>query len=183
MDGLILAFVFALGWVPFYIYRAEAVEKALPYYSSSERRWVALSPAVLAAHVALASVLVSIADPPRWRAVLGAALFASGVAFWFWGRAQIGPLRVTRLPDQPPPRLRHDGAFGLVRNPLYLGYLAAAAAPVIVAARPILLATFAACFVTLAVRAAQEERRLHDQLGPPYAEYCRTVKRLIPFVW
>ena len=33
------------------------------------------------------------------------------------------------------------------------------------------------------IRAEQEERRLHAQLGPAYADYCRTVKRLIPFVW
>jgi protein-S-isoprenylcysteine O-methyltransferase Ste14 len=183
MDGFILAVAFALGWVPLYIYRAESRRDALPYYSGSERRWVALSPAVIGAHVALACLLVSFAEPPRWRTALGVVLLTAGVAFWFWARAQIGPLRVTRLPDEPPPQLRRDGAFGVVRNPLYLGYLVVAAAPVVVAARPILLATLTACFAALAVRAAQEERRLRDQLGPSYAAYCRSVKRLIPFVW
>ena len=43
--------------------------------------------------------------------------------------------------------------------------------------------TLGACCVALIVRAAQEERRLHAQLGSVYAEYCRSVKRLIPFVW
>jgi protein-S-isoprenylcysteine O-methyltransferase Ste14 len=59
----------------------------------------------------------------------------------------------------------------------------ASAAPLIVAPRPLLIVTFAACFVALSVRAEQDERRLHRQLGTTYAEYCRTVKRLIPFVW
>ena len=183
MDGLVLALAFALGWIPLYVYRAEATLDALPYYSASERRWVELSPAVIGAHVALASILLSLAEPPRWRIALGAVLLVTGEAFWFWARAQIGPLRVTRLPDQPPPQLRRDGPFGLVRNPLYLGYLAVAAAPAVVAAHPVLVLSFAACFAALAVRAAQEERRLHRQLGVRYAAYCREVKRLIPFVW
>ena len=70
-----------------------------------------------------------------------------------------------------------------MRNPLYFSYLVCAAGPAIVAARPILLVSLAACFAALAMRAAQEERRLHAQLGASYAAYCRDVKRLIPFVW
>jgi len=70
-----------------------------------------------------------------------------------------------------------------VRNPLFFGYLVAAAAPLIVAARPVLLISFAGCVAVLTIRAVQEERRLHTQVGPRYAEYCRDVKRLIPFVW
>lgn len=183
MLGPLLAVAFALGWIPLYVYRAEAMRESLPYYSAAERRWVVLTPTLIAAHVTLACILVSLADPPPWRTALGAALFAAGVAFWFWARTQIGPLRVTRLPDEPPQELRRAGAFGLVRNPLYFGYLVCAAAPAIVAARPILLLSGVACFAALAIRAAQEERRLHAQLGPAYAAYCRDVKRLIPFVW
>jgi protein-S-isoprenylcysteine O-methyltransferase Ste14 len=181
--GALLAIGFTLGWIPLCACRAEAMHDALPYYSAAERRWVRLSPIVIGAHVTLASILLSVTDPPPWRMLLAAAAFAAGIAFWFWARAQIGPLRTTRLPHQPPRQLRRDGPFGLVRNPLYLGYLVAAAAPMIAAARPILLLTYAACFVALAVRAAQEERRLHDQLGERYAAYCREVKRLIPYLW
>ena len=143
-------------------------------------RW---TPILVAVHVTLACILVSRSEPPLWRATAGAGLFVAGAAFWFWARLQIGPLRTTRLPDEPPIRFRRDGAFGIVRNPLYFGYLLAAAAPALVAARPVLLVTLAACCVALIVRAAQEERRLHAQLGSVYAEYGRSVKRLIPFVW
>src|SRR5512134_775845 len=118
---------------------------ALPHYSSSERRWVSLAPLVIAAHTMFASIAVSMTVPlPAWRAVAGAVLFGAGVAFWFWGRGQIGPLRRTRLPDEPPRELRRDGAFGLVRNPLYLGYLLAASGPVVVAARPLFALTWLA---------------------------------------
>ncbi|MGH7788774.1 MAG: methyltransferase family protein [Candidatus Binatia bacterium] len=183
MVGMALGVLFAVGWIPLFVFRAEATQAALPYYGAVERFWVRISPMVIALHVTLASILASLTPAPAWRIGLGVGLFAAGVAFWFWARAQIGPLAITRLPDEAPAALRRDGAFGLVRNPLYLGYLIAAAAPLVVAARPILLATYAACFVVLAVRAEQEEQRLHTQLGLAYAQYCREVKRLIPFVW
>jgi len=183
MLGICVAVAFALGWLPLYLYRAESMVDALPYYSAAERRWVVLSPIVVAAHMAIACLLVSIAEPPAWRVASGLLLFAAGVAFWFWGRVQISPLRVTRLPAEPPTELRRGGAFRIVRNPLYFGYLVLAAAPALVAARPLLLLTYGACVTTLVIRADQEERRLHAQLGPAYADYCQTVKRLIPFVW
>jgi protein-S-isoprenylcysteine O-methyltransferase Ste14 len=181
--ALVLASAFALGWVPLYLYRAEAMWEALAYYSATERRWVMLTPAILAAHVTAACILVSVSDPPIWRAGVGAAVFLVGIAFWFRARAQIGPLRVTRLPVDAPTTLRRDGAFAFVRNPLFFGYLLAAAGPALVAARPVLLLTFAACFLALTVRAEQEERRLRTQLGAAYVDYCGEVKRLIPFVW
>jgi protein-S-isoprenylcysteine O-methyltransferase Ste14 len=183
MEGLVLAVAFALSWIPLFACRAELINDALPYYSAAEQRWVRIAPAVVAVHATLASILVSVTDPPLWRTLLGIVVLVAGVGFWLWARSQIGPLRVTRLPDEPPRQLRRDGPFGIVRNPLYLGYLVVAAAPMIVAARPILLLTFAACFAALVVRAEQEERRLHAQLGEAYAHYCREVKRLIPFVW
>ena len=181
--GLVLAFGLALGWIPLYVFRAEVTKDSLRYYSAVERRWVRWTPILVAVHVTLACILVSRSEPPLWRATIGAGLFVAATAFWFWARLQIGPLRTKRLPIEPPRRFRRDGAFGLVRNPLYFGYLLAAAAPAVVAAQPLLLVTFAGCCVALTVRAEQEERRLHAQLGPVYAEYCRSVKRLIPFVW
>jgi protein-S-isoprenylcysteine O-methyltransferase Ste14 len=181
--GMLMAVAFAIGWIPFYRFRAESMRDALPYYRGSERRWVQLSPALFAIHMTLASLLLSVSSPPRWRAGLGTARFAAALAFWLWARRQIGPWQTTRLPDDPPRRLRRDGAFGVVRNPLYLAYLLAAAGPALVAARPVLAVTLAACAAALMIRAAQEERRLHAQLGTEYAEYCRRVKRLIPYVW
>lgn len=183
MTGLVLAILFALAWVPLFAYRTEMIQQAMPFYSADERRWIRLTPTIVAIHATLSCIVVSLTEPPAWRIVLSVAVLTGGVVFWFWARAQIGPLRVTRMPDEPPHVLRRDGAFGLVRNPLYFGYLVASAAPLIVAPRPLLIVTFAACFVALSIRAEQDERRLHRQLGTTYAEYCRTVKRLIPFVW
>jgi protein-S-isoprenylcysteine O-methyltransferase Ste14 len=184
MTAIALGALFGLGWIPLFAFRAEAMRAALPYYSARERFWVRTAPLLMALHVTLACTAVSLLPRlPRGRAVLGAALFAAALRFWWRARRQIGPLHRRPLPNDAPPLLRRDGPFGLVRNPLYLAYLVAAAAPAIVAAAPLLLVTWSAAFAALAVRAMQEERRLHDQLGPAYAQYCREVKSLIPFLW
>ena len=176
--------VFGVGWLPLYVFRAEGLTEALPTYTASERFWVLLTPSMLALHVTTTCVAISLAPRiPRFSAALGLILFACAIAFWFWGRTMIGPLRVRRLPDEPPLRLQQHGAFGVVRHPLYFGYLLAAAAPLAVVPRPLFVLTFALCAVALMMRAVQEERRLRAQIGAPYDAYCREVRRLIPFVW
>jgi len=183
VNPILLAMLFGIGWAPFFLLRAESMRDALPHYGGAERFWVRVSPLIISLHVALACLMISLGHPPGARSAIGVALFAAALSFWLWARAQIGPFDERPLPDDPPRSLRRDGPFGLVRNPLYLAYLVAAAAPAIVAGQPILLVTWLAAFAALAVRAAQEERRLRAQLGDAYDEYCRSVKRLLPFVW
>jgi protein-S-isoprenylcysteine O-methyltransferase Ste14 len=184
LSAIVLGALFGLGWIPLFVNRAEHLPAALPYYSAAERFWVIAAPVLLGLHVTLACLSISFAAPLTiLRTLLGLGLFAAALAFWFRARAQIGAYDRRPLPDDPPPTLHRDGPFGLVRNPLYFAYLLAAAAPALVAGQPSLFVTWLACFAALAVRAAQEERRLHAQLGPAYADYCRAVKRLVPFVW
>lgn len=182
--GVALGVVFALGWVPLFVFRVEGLTEALPSYSGVERFWVTLTPILLAVHVTGTCIAITLVPSIGWcAAFLGWTLFAGAIAFWFWGRAMIGPLRVRRLPDEAPLRLQQRGAFGVVRHPLYFGYLLAAAAPLTMVPRAPFFLTFALCCLAVAVRAIQEERRLRAQLGPSYDAYCRLVKRLVPFVW
>jgi protein-S-isoprenylcysteine O-methyltransferase Ste14 len=181
---MLLSVVFGLGWVPLFVFRAEALGESLPSYRGGERFWVLASPVILAVHVTASCLVLTLTpDITAVRAGVSVLVFAAGMAFWLWARATIGPLRIRRLPDQPPERLRRDGPFGVVRNPLYFGVLVAAAAPAIAAAEPLLAVSYASSVAALAVRAIQEERRLHAQLGPAYEAYCRDVRCLIPFVW
>ncbi len=182
--GVILAILFTIGWVPLFVFRVEVLSAALPRYTPVERLTVCLAPLLVTTHMTLACITLSLLPGvPLWAAAAGILIFAVALGIWSWGRVQIGPVRERRLPDEPPPLLRRDGAFGIVRNPLYCAYLLATAAPVIVARRGFLLVTFALVAVVLAVLALQEERRLRLQLGPEYEVYCRQVKRLLPFVW
>ena len=182
--GTVLGAVFGLGWVPLFVFRAEAVTEALPSYTARERFWVVLTPILLTLHVTGVCVAITLVPRvPPFSAVVSLTLFAAAIALWFWGRMMIGPMRVRRLPDEPPSRLQQHGAFGVVRHPLYFGYLLAAAAPLAVLPRPLFAATFALCALAMVVRTLQEERRLRAQVGAPYDAYCREVKRLIPYVW
>ena len=182
--GIVLGLAFGLGWIPLFVFRAEAVTEAWPSYTPNERLWVTLTPAALALHMVSVCVAMSLTADITWAAAAaGVVLFGTAIAFWFWGRLMIGPLRVRRLPTDPPLRLQRGGAFGLVRHPLYFAYLLAAAAPLAVVPRPLFVLTFALAAVSLVVRAVQEERRLRAQVGAAYEDYCREVKRLIPFVW
>jgi protein-S-isoprenylcysteine O-methyltransferase Ste14 len=166
------------------VFRAESARAALAAYGGVERFCVRLAPVVVGTHVTAACLVVSRTSAiPAGLVLAGIVTFAGAIGFWFWGRVMIGPLRERRLPNEPPRQFRCDGAFGLVRHPLYASYLLACAAPLLVAQYPPLLLTFACCALMLEVRARQEERRLHAQLGPQYAVYCREVKRLVPFVW
>lgn len=184
MIAIALGAAFGLGWIPLFRFRAEALRVALPHYGRAERFWVRAAPLVIGAHVTLACALVSALPAlPPVRTAVAVLLYLGALAFWFRARVQIAPLDRRPLPDDAPPTLRRDGPFGLVRNPLYLAYLVAAAAPALVAGRPLLLLTWLAAFAALWIRAAQEERRLHAQLGAAYAEYCREVKRLVPWLW
>jgi protein-S-isoprenylcysteine O-methyltransferase Ste14 len=182
--GIALSIVFGLGWLPLFVFRAESLGEALPSYRGSERFWVLAAPVILAVHVTASCIVLNFGQAvPVVRAAISLLVFASGIAFWLWARAVIGPIRARRLPDQPPERLRRDGPFGVVRNPLYLGVLVAAAGPALAAAEPLLAVSYVLSVAALAIRAVQEERRLHAQLGPAYAEYCREVPCMIPFVW
>jgi protein-S-isoprenylcysteine O-methyltransferase Ste14 len=182
--GHALAILFTAGWLVVLAFRGETWRAALPEYESDERVWVVVSFTILTIHFTV-GCLTAWAAPhiPIWRVFAGATVFVAGMGVWLWGRSGIGPLGTRRVPSQSPAEFRRDGAFGLVRNPMYLGSLLASAGPAIAIPKPVLLLGFVACGFALSMRAIQDERRLHRQLGPAYAEYCREVKRLIPFIW
>lgn len=184
MSGMILACIFGFGWLPLYLFRAESVLDALPFYSRGERLAVWFSLFAVSGHVTVTCTLLSLTMvvPPS-RAAPSMIVFAAGIGWWLWGRVLIGPLRSTRLPHQPPLRLRQDGAFGLVRHPLYLGVLVAAAGPLVAMSTLLTGVTYVLCAMSVVIRVCQEDLRLRVQLGDVYDGYSRAVKRLIPFVW
>lgn len=182
--GTLVAVAYVLGWVPMFVFRVEVMSSALPFYGPAERWAVRLAAVVVSLHVVLACLILTFeVSLPVGRLAAAVALFFTALGFWWWGRTLIGPPRQRRLPQESPLRFRRDGAFGVVRHPLFFSYVVAALAPVVATADPRLLVTFAASFAVIALRAVQEERRLRTQLGGEYDDYCRRVKRLIPFVW
>jgi protein-S-isoprenylcysteine O-methyltransferase Ste14 len=100
------------------------------------------------------------------------------------GRASIGPLGRRRVPSEKPSEFRRDGAFAVVRNPMYLGSLLASGGPLVAAPRP-----FNCCWVSRCARSRCRCARFRTSgvctasSAPVYEQYCREVKRLIPFIW
>jgi protein-S-isoprenylcysteine O-methyltransferase Ste14 len=182
--GHALAILFAVGWLPVLRLRAETWNAALPEYEPGERVWVVASFAILTFHFTFGCVSASAArDIALWQALASAGVFIAGMGVWLWGRRGIGPIGRRRVPSESPSEFRRDGAFALVRNPMYFGTLLASTAPIVATPKPVLVLGSLLCGLALSMRAIQDERRLHRQLGPVYAQYCREVKRLIPFIW
>jgi protein-S-isoprenylcysteine O-methyltransferase Ste14 len=182
-NGFWLAMGFALGWIPLFCFRTESYLEVRRSYQGAERLWTTLAPAFIGIHCTVSCFALSFVEITPWRLITSAAVFAFALAFWFWGRPMISPLTTRVHPDNPPLEFHRDGAFGVVRHPLFFSYLVASTAPLIAVPYLSLFTTYVLCVVALIIRARQEERRLHAQLGPAYERYCRQVARLIPFVW
>jgi len=76
--------------------------------------------------------------------------------------------------------LAQSGPYARVRNPLYLGTLAAAAGLAIAARRWELAALFAAVFGLVYLPVVELEEQHLRELFPEFEEYSRRVPRLIP---
>ena len=78
--------------------------------------------------------------------------------------------------------LRHTGLYGLVRHPIYLGWLLIVwPAPTMTPAH-LLFAGLSTVYLVVAI--AFEERSLHQTFGAAYADYTRRVpSKLIPWIF
>ena len=116
-----------------------------------------------------------------------------GVAFTLWAAQALDSLALAgiRQIDAPLPAsgiestditLQHTGPYGVVRHPIYLGWLLIVwPAPAMTPAH----LTFAAISTAYLVVATMfEERSLHETFGAAYADYARKVPRkMIPGIY
>lgn len=181
--GRFLAILFTAGWVPVFFCRTEQLSDAMPELTRAERLATIVSVVTMSLHMALGCSLAAYDMVPTWRGSIALIVYGAGIGLWFWGRSQISPFAMRRRPDEPPLELRQDGAFGLVRHPLYCGMLIAAFSLVVATASAWVLATYLACAAAIVTRTLQEERRLFAQLGPVYRAYADKVSRLVPGLW
>ncbi len=95
----------------------------------------------------------------------------------------LGAFSTRTLRTEDDPHVVDSGAYPFIRHPGYTGSLltwaglglASRSIPVIVAVAALLGRAYQR-------RIGAEEQLLRQEL-PGYAEYCRSTKRLIPFVW
>jgi protein-S-isoprenylcysteine O-methyltransferase Ste14 len=120
----------------------------------------------------------------RWRlprpvtalALLGGAagtgLAAEGLRF-------LGSDVTPFVEPRPEARLQTAGPYGISRNPVYAGLLAAGAAVAVLRRRPEPMVAFGALAAVLHLKSGVEERRLRDRFGEAYAEYAARTPRLL----
>lgn len=82
--------------------------------------------------------------------------------------------------DNPPEGLVTSGPYAYARNPMYLGHI------LFLIGLTLTLRSLFAAFLTAGSalwfhsRVLTDERRLAEQFGEPYLDYCVSVKRWIP---
>ncbi len=118
----------------------------------------------------LAAALVWMARPATWSIIAGAAVSAAGLAVRAWAAAHLAKNE----------RLAEAGPYAWVRNPLYLGSLAAAAGLAIASREPRIAALFAVTFVMVYLPAIEQEEQHLGKLFPGYAAYAGRVPMLRP---
>jgi protein-S-isoprenylcysteine O-methyltransferase Ste14 len=122
---------------------------------------------------------------PRWRlprvvAVGAAALLVGGNVLAAAGALGLGR-SLRPLPHVPSgATLRTDGAYGVVRHPIYAGLLSASTGAAVLRARPEPLAALAVLAAVLHLKAGYEERLLRVRFGAAYDEYAQRVPRMVP---
>jgi hypothetical protein len=137
-------------------------------------------------------------DRPVWEADgLGRAglrtLQLAGVAFTLWAAGALDAFSLAgiRQLDAPLPpsgietasvTLQHTGPYGVVRHPIYFGWLLIVwPAPTMTLSHLVFAIVSTAYLVAATV---YEERSLHETFGPAYADYVRKVRRkMIPGVY
>jgi hypothetical protein len=115
--------------------------------------------------------------------ILGMLLYFPGLALMAWGRLVLGRMYFvsTGLGAQlfSDHELVTTGPYAIVRHPMYLGLLAAAAGSLLIYQTWTTLAY--ALFAPFVLRrGAREEQALAAEFGEQWREYCRRVPSLFP---
>ncbi len=128
---------------------------------------------------------IPIALSPAVRIValaLGALLLFPGLGLVLWGRLVLGKmynvssaLGAQLYADQ---QLITHGPYAIVRNPMYVGIIAATLGGLLIYRTWSLV--FALTFFGLVIRARREEQVLAAEFGQQWAEYCQQVPGWIP---
>src|SRR5512136_500180 len=128
---------------------------------------------------------IPIALSPAVRIValaLGALLLFPGLGLVLWGRLVLGTmynvssaLGAQLYADQ---QLITHGPYAIVRNPIYVGIIAATLGGLLIYRTWSLV--FALTFFGLVIRTRQEEQVLAAEFGQQWADYCQQVPGWIP---
>jgi len=112
----------------------------------------------------------------------GLGLTALGCGFAIWARASLGGNWSGTVTLKQSHELVRRGPYAMVRHPIYMGLLVAAAGTALEVGEVRAVIAVGMAFLAFFQKTRREEEFLRDQFGGEYALYSRSVKRLIPFV-
>ncbi len=109
-------------------------------------------------------------------------MIALGAALMSWALVSFHSWRFRAKLDEGH-QLATDGAFRLVRHPIYTGISLLALGSAIWAPTVIIWSGFVLIAVGSELRARSEEVPLKRAFGDAYVEYAKRTRRFIPFVY
>jgi len=115
-------------------------------------------------------------DAVRW---LGVVLFAAGGALRIWPVFVLGRRFSGLVAIQPGHTLVTHGAYGVIRNPSYLGFLVGSLGWALAFRSALGVLLTALLIPPLLARINAEERLLRSHFGEEYDAYCRRTSRLL----
>jgi protein-S-isoprenylcysteine O-methyltransferase Ste14 len=178
-----LELVFAVGWAAFWLYwlvAAFSMKRGhVPWSRELGIRAVIVVVAVLL--VRLGAFRDHDLNTNSWRAGLGLAMFALGLAVAIWARVHIGRNWGTPMTQKNEPELVTSGPYRLVRHPIYSGILVAGAGTA-VALSWLWLSVVVLAGIYFVYSAAVEERYMTEQFSDTYPAYKRSTKMFVPFL-
>jgi protein-S-isoprenylcysteine O-methyltransferase Ste14 len=151
------------------------------WLSNQRGEWYVVAQAVLLTAALLAPILDGRLGTGIPLAA-GVVLCLTGLAFVVIGSIRLGPNLSPFPKPRPDGRLVREGIFSLVRHPIYSGFIVLTLGWGLVWTS---VAALIGALILLAffdIKARREERWLETTFAE-YAQYRRSVKKLIPFVY
>ena len=117
--------------------------------------------------------------------VFGVAIVIAlaGFGLRVWAIRELGRSFTAAITVSPGQTVVQSGPYRLIRHPSYAGALVTVFGAALALANWVSLVAVVPIFLAYAYRIGVEERALERELGRPYADYRRTTRRLIPFVY
>lgn len=113
---------------------------------------------------------------------IGVLITALGASLIGWAIASLRSWRFRAKVDKGH-ELTTDGAFRLVRHPIYSGMNLAALGTLLWVPTPLVWIGFMLVVIGSDLRARAEEMILHRAFGTAYAKYSSNTKRFVPYVY
>jgi protein-S-isoprenylcysteine O-methyltransferase Ste14 len=113
----------------------------------------------------------------------GLAITVVGLAFAVWARFYIGKNWDGLIALKEDHQLVRGGPYGIVRHPIYSGFMLATFGTALAQGDVGGLVSTALVVIAWGYKATVEETFMTQQFGEQYEQYRREVKGLVPLVW